>query len=641
MGKQWLRPPSQRLVAAVLVGLLVFAAGLALVQKWQGAAWWLVAAAAALAAVVSGIGPVWQRAREQNKSGRAVIRRSVSSSERTIGALSHRELRIHTAVIDVPYLPRSSKEREVAEHLRARRPVLLVGASMVGKTRLAATVVEEVLPEAPVLLPDSPTALSDLDKADILIRNQVIWLDDLERFLSSDGISAGLMRRLSASNWLVATLRANEWDKRQPTNQLRPPEWDVLCHFEVVTIDRERDRPTEEDLCRAFPDQDVRERVTRIGIGEYAAAAQFVRNRLEAGPDASPTGYALVVGAANWSRVGTTQPVPEELLPKLALPHLNDRQQADLADEDKYSAALTWATQEINPTVSLLESTNRSYRVYDYALELLSKGETPIPLTTWQHAIDLSDDQEELTSIGYQAEVTHTLSDIAEQAWRKAVALGSATAMFSLGFVSNGRGELAEAEHWYRQAADNGHTDAMNNLGLLLKTRGELDEGERWYRQAADNGHTLAAYNLGTLSQQRGDLVEAEQWYRQAVEGDSVGATVDADTGANAKFSAMNNLGIVHQLQGDLVEAEHWYRQAADVGHTGAMNNLGVLFPTGANRSKPNAGTAAPLTPGTSAACSTSVVHWRIEVSRPRSSTGTEEPPPLTTPTPCSTSVDC
>ncbi|WP_257919491.1 tetratricopeptide repeat protein [Amycolatopsis iheyensis] len=544
----------------MLLGLLVVAAGLALLQKWQGAAWWVVGGGAALATLAGGAGPLWQRWREQRAAGIGVVRRSVSGAGTTVGELSLADLRVHAAVVDVPYLPRPAKEREVGEHLRARRPVLIVGPSMVGKTRLAAAVVARTLPDEPLLLPDTPTALSDLDKADVIPDGQVIWLDDLDRFFAG-GLSAGLVRRLGASNWLVATLRAHEWDRFQPTDQLRPPEWDVLRLFELVVLDRSRDRPADDDLRSAIPDDDLRERITRIGIGEYVAAAQRVRERLDVQDD--PLGYALVAGAADWSLAGGRRPVPPHLLPRLAAARLTGRRTAGLDDDERYRAAFEWATREINPTVSLLEPDDGGYRVYDYALEHLATVNRTIPTATWQLAVEeMAGD--ELVSVGYQASVHHNLPDIAEQAWTKAAAGGNVHALHNLGWLHEEQDDLAGARRWYRRAAEAGYTTSMCNLGLLLQKKGEFDAARKLYQQALDAGYTNAMRYLGGLCEDQGDDAGAGQWFRRG-----------ADLGDS---HAMNELGVLHYRRGEPTDAEHWYRRAVGAGHLAAMNNLGVLL---------------------------------------------------------------
>ena len=63
-----------------------------------------------------------------------------------------------------------------------------MGHSMAGKTRLAAHVVRQRFPQAPLLIPESGKALRDLVIDEGLdIAGVVVWLDDLERFLARTG----------------------------------------------------------------------------------------------------------------------------------------------------------------------------------------------------------------------------------------------------------------------------------------------------------------------------------------------------------------------------------------------------------------------------------------------------------------------
>ena len=120
--------------------------------------------------------------------------------------------RMHHAVKAIPYIERD-KEAEVCAHLRARRPVLLVGSSMVGKTRMAAEVVKSLFSAWPVVIPDGKTALAALNSTDVQLRDTVVWLDDIDRLIGADGITDGTVRRLaSVGNVIIGTIRAGEYD---------------------------------------------------------------------------------------------------------------------------------------------------------------------------------------------------------------------------------------------------------------------------------------------------------------------------------------------------------------------------------------------------------------------------------------------
>jgi len=593
---------------AGLVIVVVVAAGLGAMQTWPRIPWWAVIAAAALAAVVAGIGSLWQGWREHSATAAGTIRRSVrgargAADDRlpTVAEVALHTLGVHHAVIDVPYVARGAKEHQVGEQLRAGRPVLLVGSSMVGKTRLAATVVKRLYPERPILIPEPPAGLANLDKADMIPRGHVIWLDDLDRFLGGGELTAGLIQRLASSNSVIATLRAKEWDRFQPTDQLRPPQWEVLSGFELATLDRDRDRPTEEDLERAIPDAEVRKRIAQIGIGEYVGAAQHIKDQLELGVQTNPLGFALVLAAVDWRRTGITRPVPAALLPRLAAARLSPRHRAELADSSTYADALRWATRELNPTVSLLQPGDGEYTVYDYALDRLADQGDMIPEDSWHLVIDSAANGGELMEIGFQALALYlklqvpALLDIAERASRQASDAGDTRAMSNMGVVLQYRGRAAEAVAWTRKAVAAGNTDAIGNLGALLDHYGEVAEAELWLRRAAEAGDIKAMQNLAIHLKENGDLAGAEAWYRRRVEvGDAAaiahlavllerrGEMAEAETWYRGAAEAgdtvaMNRLGLLLQRRGRLDEAETWWRQAAEAGEVQAMSNLGLL----------------------------------------------------------------
>ena len=83
--------------------------------------------------------------------------------------------------------------------------MLLVGHSMAGKTRLAAQVMRQRFPDAPLLIPESGKALRELVGEGLDPAGVVLWLDDLERFLGPDGLTIGLLTRLVSRNAVQIT----------------------------------------------------------------------------------------------------------------------------------------------------------------------------------------------------------------------------------------------------------------------------------------------------------------------------------------------------------------------------------------------------------------------------------------------------
>ena len=342
------------------VSAVVVAAGAAAVGIWPHAWPWLVAVTAVIAAGVSpglsALAAAQQRRANVEKIARQGLQGTTGLTLPRVGDSATLDARVHRAVLPIPYIRRDAED-EARRHLVSRRPVLLVGPSMAGKTRMAVALISGSLAGCMIAIPDSREALAALDAADIALRESVIFLDDIDRLIGSGGITDGSLRRLAAAgNVIVGTIRTAEYDRFQPTKELRPPEWDTLSVFERVFVSRKLSKPEELRLTDAVRDRQVYEQIVQTGLGEYVGSAQRIEETLRLGPSVSPVGYALVLGAADWRRAGLSTPVPASLLPVLASPHLAVRDRADLADQEVYQEAVRWATREINPTAALLEA---------------------------------------------------------------------------------------------------------------------------------------------------------------------------------------------------------------------------------------------------------------------------------------------
>ena len=442
------------------------------------------------------------------------------------------DARVHRAVLPIPYIHRDAED-EAQDYLEAGRPVLLVGSSMVGKTQMAVTLIRAMFANRRIAIPDSMNALAVLDAADVTMRGSVIFLDDIDRMIGARGITDGDLRRLAAAgNAVVGTIRAAQYYQYQPTDQLRPLEWDVLSVFERVFISRALSETEADRVTTTVSDHDIRERIIRTGLGEYVGAAEHIEEALKLGPSVSPTGYALVQGVADWRRGGMSTPLPATLLPTLAAPHLAARELANLADKETYEAALQWATRDITPTAALLQRTEPGrFAIYDYALDILSRLADPIPEATWPVLIQNASPSD-LVGIGYTAHVSFHQPLVAEQAWRKAADSGDSKAIplaaVNLGVLLREQGHVEDARAAFQRAIDSGHADAGSmaaiNLGtLLLREKGDVDGARAAYQRAIDSGHAQyapeAAVNLGTLLlREKGDVDGARAAYQRAID---------------------------------------------------------------------------------------------------------------------------
>jgi tetratricopeptide (TPR) repeat protein len=576
MGAAGLRSRWPRWPVTLAVTGVIIAGATAAVAKWPHAWWWLIVVMAVAAAVVPpALAALWQgsqRQREIARTARAGLQETTGTSGRTLPAASSVDLeaRVHQTVLPVPYIHRD-EEDTIRAHLRAGHPVLVIGSSMVGKTKMAARIIAEDFGSWPVAIPDTKNALAELDAIDVKLQGTVIWLDDIDRLIRGGGITDGALRRLAAENIIVGTIRARGYDQFLPSDQLRPPEWDVLSVFEHVFISRDLSRKEQDRLARAIQDPDIRDRILTVGLGEYVGAAWEVAEALKLGASgANPLGYALVLAASDWHRCGMARPIPASMLAPLAKPHLSYHSQAQLADQDAFNAGLAWATRDINPNVSLLRPAGTdSYVVYDYALDLISAQDAPIPDNSWS-VLMTNADASELIAIGYRAEVTFKHTDTAIRAFRKAASSGDSdqapVAAVGLGaLLHEKKGDVEGAKAAWQQAINSGHPRyaplAMLSLGNLLRDQGDVDGAKAAYQQAINSGHPHyvpeAAVNLGALLRDQGDVDGAKAAWQQAVNSGHPEATP----------MALINLALLLRGQGDMDGAKAAWQQAVDSGH--------------------------------------------------------------------------
>ena len=156
---------------------------------------------------------------------------------RPVCEVSDEDLRVHTSRVDVPYIARD-KQREVDGALLARRPLLIVGHSMAGKTRLAASRVRALCPNAALLAPLRVADLRAFVENRLEFADTVVWLDDLERFLTGENwLDPGLLDVLVASGaYVVATIRRHALEVYRPSDEVRPPQWETISRFTRVDL---------------------------------------------------------------------------------------------------------------------------------------------------------------------------------------------------------------------------------------------------------------------------------------------------------------------------------------------------------------------------------------------------------------------
>ena len=502
---------------------------------------------------------------------------------------------------------------------------LLVGPAAAGKTRSLYEAIQTTVPGWRLLTPATGAELVDYVQRNGELRRTVIWLDEVQRFLSPDGITVATLRHLIMDRSALAV--GTIWRDRFDALTRVPQPHAVLLDAETVENRDFRDEAREildrlatrfdleatfsaAELARArqtaVDDPRLAEAIrTGSNVAENLAAAPELIRRWQHGAD--PFGKAVISAAVFARLCGHPEPIPTAIVEALASAALSGPQRARVT-ADWFTDALAWAREPVRGTAApltayaievgavdgdlvsdVLVQWARDHR--DAVPELdsaLAEVRAPQPVAVAGYAGAVVDNGVRLEQQGKSAEAERLYVQAAERGdaramnnlgvlyekqgedvkaqvrYREAARLGNTSALYNLGVLHERQGDDGEALTRYRRAAEAGHPLAMRNLGVLLDRQGSFDEAERWLRKAIDAGNERALFNLGALLERRGASADAKSWYVKAVEaGDTV---------------AMINLGILVRDEGELDAAAELFRRAAEGGERRALVNLGELM---------------------------------------------------------------
>src|SRR5664280_1633974 len=232
---RWVRGPRRWGSLAAAGGLAIATTILATGRETGWAGLTLLGVLAALVSYLADVLPDEFERRSVEKAGRAQLVRSATSTfirngqdVRKVGELSLAEFGVHRARSEVDFQPRAAGD-ELMEALAIGQPALLIGRSMAGKSRLGAEVLKKLFPERRIWI-FHPSKLPEFLEQGVPAAS-VVWLDDLERYLSVPELRADWVQVLTAeSAVVVATIRSSERaafvarsDIRQPPQRDRRP----------------------------------------------------------------------------------------------------------------------------------------------------------------------------------------------------------------------------------------------------------------------------------------------------------------------------------------------------------------------------------------------------------------------------------
>ncbi|MFH8657343.1 tetratricopeptide repeat protein [Streptomyces afghaniensis] len=469
--------------------------------------------------------------------------------------------------------------RDIDEDLHALlRPgsfVLLVGDPTSGKSRTAFEAVKEKFPDYYILRPEDGAEFDEC-VAFAASDNKVIWLDDLDRFLSHPGLSTGsLDEALRTGAVLIGTMRAEQMDMLSPRYERGHSQQSrvlvrsaraVTARAHIIYIDR---RWGDQEVKRAGRSADPRVRdasrhAAEYGIAEYLAAGPqlYLEWQNAWAPGLHPRGAALVSAAVDLQRVGVQEPVSRELLERLHDNYLGQRGGIRLRPEPILDA-FHWALEPLHATSSLLiPVADDMFRAFEYlpAAVARDKRSDGPPDDVWATAIE--DFSLEIAhTVGHRAEKARK-PEFAVKAYERLAKAGVHDGSFHLGYLAAQEDRLEEAEYWYRQAIAQGSRVSKNNLGTVLMRSGREDEAAYWFGEASREGDSRAMRNLGGYLLNLKQFDEARDLFTSFME--------------KSPSVAKLLMGQLHISRSEYDTAEYWLRQAVDDGNDDAWFPLGI-----------------------------------------------------------------
>jgi tetratricopeptide (TPR) repeat protein len=470
------------------------------------------------------------------------------------------------AVASADYVVRDADVRlrsELASAAAGGPPALivLVGPAKAGKSRTLyeALTSEPVLHDAVVVTPvDAPALIDAVDPAAVEQLPPgpvVIWLDDLERFLSLSGpglraATVTAITKLPRRAIALATAR----DTTQLDELARHPD------VSVVRLRRQLSPDETERFAEAYPAESVDE-LKEPGIGGWASGANALSDRLRS--TESPEGAAVVRATVDWTRAGMARPISDDTLRTLWPYYLEEGSPTP----ERFATGLEWALHEVSPAGGLIFRTGDGYAAFDWTVvEAQRAGPVQLHPEVWKVLLEQADSEEALelgVRAGERGELDACAAALAK-AQRAAEPLVAGRAFLESGRQLVRTMDDKGAETAFRRAEEHGIVQAIDELGELFSRKGDDDAAESAFRRADDQGSASAATHLGRILLARGDASGAAAAFERAVErGDSDGMLL---------------LSEALTAQGDARRAEWALRRADEQGSAEAALKIGYLL---------------------------------------------------------------
>ncbi|MFE0591693.1 helix-turn-helix domain-containing protein [Micromonospora echinospora] len=331
--------------------------------------------------------------------------------------------------------------------------LLLVGSSSVGKTRSAYEAIRACVPDWQLVHPPDTDAVQTLAQSPP--SRTVVWLDELQRYLSEPSITDGSIRALQASGAIVVGTIWPEFYLQRSVHASSDADGHRVLKLATVIDVADTLTDEERQTATTLADSDSRLRaalsITDVGPIQVLAAGPALVRRWVQAPD--PYAKAVITSAVDARRMGAWSALSDKFFAAAVIGYLTPVQKA-LAPADWLDTALAYALTPVQgaaTTLTPIPATGRmlgvvaGHVVADYLLEHAQRTRrtTPVPDACWEALLEHMHDREDLHRLA-RASTKRMQCDRAERFYRRLTADGDEEGMMALADLLREQGRVNE-----------------------------------------------------------------------------------------------------------------------------------------------------------------------------------------------------
>ncbi|MFF9868525.1 hypothetical protein ACF1G0_24520 [Streptomyces sp. NPDC013953] len=345
-----------------------------------------------------------------SQDDRQWLGKSVDSYTNPIHLEVHRPIRMTGAPSGVPAYIERAHDAELRTTLNSNGPqfVVLVGGSSTGKTRAAYEAAQQLKgwhlfhP----ISPSKPTALTQALTSDSLHPRTIIWLNELQDYLLTEGgeRAAAELKDFLDSNVTQVKVLATMWPRywQDLTNPTYPsPHVRTLLNSMAVRIEVTPTFPVQALNKAAKADIRIRAalKANPSRITQYIAAGPALLDFFRDCRDVNPGTYAILSATMDAFTIGRPDAVTESFLRRSAPAYLTDEEWG-ACSEHWFDEAIEFASRELRGAARPLAkvrsrtATCSRYRLADYLIQhaQAERSQMPVPRLFWDAVLENADD---------------------------------------------------------------------------------------------------------------------------------------------------------------------------------------------------------------------------------------------------------